>query len=118
MSLALLAAAGALLWDRARGARSLTRLIVAVSPAVVFFATTLSTSGPEISGAVCFTASLIRLSRADGASSWVWVLAAVSGTVLALSRSLGPLFIVVALVAALALAVPGRVGAVLRSVAE
>ena len=115
ISLLLLAAAGALLWDGARGARSLTGLIVAVSPSIVFFASTLSTSGPEISAAVCFSASLIRLTRARSASWWVWALAAAGGAVLAVSRSLGPLFVVVALVAAMALAPRGRMGAALRS---
>jgi Predicted membrane protein (DUF2142) len=94
LSLALLAVAGLLLWDPRRGGLSLLGLIAAVTPAVVFSASIINPSGPEIAAAVCFTAALIRLLRGGPQRGWIWAALAASGTVLALSRSFGPLFVV------------------------
>jgi Predicted membrane protein (DUF2142) len=94
VSLGLLALAALVLWERSAGAVALAGLVVAVTPIVVFFASILNPSGPELSSAVCFVASLLRLTRAPHQPSWVWALAAASGSVLALSRSLGPVFVV------------------------
>jgi hypothetical protein len=109
LSLALLVAAAFVLWDRSQGALSLSGWIVAASPSVLFFATTLSTSGPETCAAICFTAALIRLTREPPQPSWVWPLAGGAGAVLALSRSLGPLFVPLLVAGAVVLSEPRRV---------
>jgi hypothetical protein len=92
--LGLLLVATLLLWDGARGALSLIGLLVAFTPQVLFFSTVLNPTGPEITAAICFVASLIRVARRRETPAWVWAACAVSGAVLALSRSLGPFFVV------------------------
>jgi hypothetical protein len=94
LSLGLLALAALVLWEGSRGALSLVGLAVAVTPMVVFFATILNPSGPELTGAICFTACLLRLTRAGDHPGWVWAACAGSGGVLAMSRPLGPSFVV------------------------
>jgi Predicted membrane protein (DUF2142) len=94
LSIALLLVAALVLWDGSNGALSLTGLIVAVTPEIVFFASVLNPSGPELTSAICFSACLLRLTRSSSAPGWVWTVTAASGTVLALSRSLGPIFVV------------------------
>jgi hypothetical protein len=103
LSLGLLVLAALVLWERSRGALSLVGLVVAVTPTVVFFATILNPSGPELTGAICFTACLLRLTRADDHPSWVWAACAGSGAVLATSRSLGPIFVVLLVASVVAL---------------
>ena len=104
ISLGLILVAVLLLWDRSRGALALTGLAVAVTPAVVFFSTLINPTGPEITAAICFVASLLRLARAPGAPTWVWVACAASGAVLALTRSLGPFFLALLVLTVAALA--------------
>jgi hypothetical protein len=94
LSLGLLVVATLVLWDRSRAALSLVGMAVAVTPAVVFFASILNPSGPELASGICFAACLLRLARSTDASGWVWVACAGSGAVLGLGRSLGPLFVV------------------------
>ncbi len=115
VSLGLIALAAFVLWDHARGALSLAGLLVAVTPAVIFFSTNLNPTGPEIASAVCFAASLLRLTRATHPPRWVWMALAASGVVLALSRSLGPVFVVVIMLAVAALTGPGRTRAAVAS---
>lgn len=98
LALALLIAAILVLWDDRVGVLSILGLVVAVTPMVVFVSATLSASGPEIAAAVCFVAALLRLSRDETASRWVWATAAFSGLVLAISRQLGPEEVVMLLV--------------------
>jgi hypothetical protein len=98
--LALLAVAIALLWDgRARGL-SLVGLIVAVTPMTIFLASTVGSSGAEITAGICFFSALLRLGREPSAPSWVWVALGSSGVVLASSRSLGPAWVGLLLAAA------------------
>jgi hypothetical protein len=107
VSCALLVAAVWLLWSAALGALSLVGFAVAVTPMVLFCASTLSPSGPEVAGAVCFAAALIRLlARLERAPGWAWVALAVSGAVLASARALGPAFVVLLAAAVAALARP------------
>ena len=98
--LALLVLAVAALWQGPSGGWALAGLIVAVTPMVVFLAATLNSSGPEVAGAVCFFAAWLRLTRGSSPAVWPWAVAAVSGAVLASSRSLGPLFVVLLMVIA------------------
>jgi hypothetical protein len=114
LSLGLLLLAAIVLWDRSRGALSLAGLIVAITPMVVFFAANLNPTGPELAGAVCFAAALLRLARGSDAPPVAWVACAAGGSVLGLSRSLGPGFVVLLLAAVALLAGRGRAVAVLR----
>ena len=93
-SLGLVFASIALLWDRRRRALSLLGLAFAVTPMVVFLASSVSTSGPEIAASICFCAALLRLGRRPASSGATWAALGVSGVVLASSRSLGPLWVV------------------------
>ena len=61
----LLGAALWVMWDPRGPRTSLLGWSLAVSPMVVFVSTVLSPSGPEIAGAICFAAALLRLSRAE-----------------------------------------------------
>lgn len=90
LSLGLLLIAALLLWERSRGAMSLIGLFAALTPAALYFSTTLNPSGPEIAAGICFCASLLRLTRQGEKPAWVWWAVAVAGGVLAAARSLGP----------------------------
>lgn len=93
LALLLLGAAVFLLWNTEARLVSLTGMVVAVTPMAVFLAATLNPSGLEIMSATAFVSALIRLTRdeADHRSArWSWTAAAVSGVVLALSRTQGP----------------------------
>lgn len=115
ISLGLLLVALLLLWDRARGTLTLAGLVITITPAVLFYATLLNPTGPEITAAVCFAAALIRLARAPGAPAWVWGACAGSGAMLALSRSLGPFFVLLLALAVAALAGRERTLAAIRA---
>jgi hypothetical protein len=93
LSAGLLVAAVWVLWAPSASTLSLLGFVVAVTPAVVFLSSVLSPSGPEIAGAICFSAALLRLARAGPASGWVWVALGVGGTLLAGTRALGPAFV-------------------------
>ncbi|MDQ6725360.1 MAG: DUF2142 domain-containing protein [Actinomycetota bacterium] len=92
VAVALLGVAAALLWTPSRSPLVLVGLLVAVTPMVVFVESSLSLSGPEIASGICFFAALLRLGRGR-AGHPVWVAAGVSGVMLATSRSLGPVWI-------------------------
>lgn len=112
---ALLGLAALLLWDRRRGAVSLLGLVVAVTPMAVFLGATLNSSGLETAAAVAFVAGLLRLARNDRAQPWVLASIAVSGAVLALSRSTGPLWVGVDIALFVVLAGPRRTRATVAS---
>ena len=95
IALLMLIAAMLVLWDPETGGLSLIGLVVAATPMVLFVSSTLSASGPEVASAICFIAALLRLSRSKPPSWRVWATLAVSGIVLAISRELGPEFIVI-----------------------
>jgi len=97
ISLALVGAAVFLLWTPQVGLASLVGMVVAVTPMIVFLSATLNPSGFEITAAFAFASALLRLTRADAEYRFVWVMVAVSGVVLALSRSPAPLWIVLSL---------------------
>ncbi len=103
VSSAMIAMAVFLLWSPDDGGYSLMGLMLAVTPMVMFMSSTLSANGVEISAGVCFLAAVIRLARDRDDKRWVWVAAAVSGTVLALARSTGVLWVVLAVVVLLAM---------------
>ena len=99
---ALLALAVLVMWDG--HPTSLMGLPLTVSPAVVFAATVLGPSGPEIASAICFFAFLVGLSRPTAPARWTWAAGTVAAAVLALSRPLGPLWVVLLIVVAAGLA--------------
>ena len=103
--LALLVAATLLL---APGRRPwlLASLGVAVTPMVLFLGGSLNPNGGEIAAALCFGAACLRIAR-EQPPPWVWVVAGAAGALLAASRALGPLWVVLTLGVALAL-VGGR----------
>jgi hypothetical protein len=76
---ALLLVALALLRDRPLG------VIVAVTPMVLFTGSLLNGSGLEIAAAIAFSAALVQRS---------WTAVAISGAILALSRSAGPMWVI------------------------
>ena len=114
LGLVLLAAAAKLLWAPGQGGLPLVGLVVATTPMVLFLASAVSANGPEICAGICLIAAALRLTRPGGASPFVWSMAAVSGAVLALSRSLGPGFILLIALVPIALIGPRRAWALLR----
>jgi hypothetical protein len=64
---------------------SLLGLVIAVTPMVLFCASLLNGSGLEIAAAIAFSAALVKRS---------WTAVAISGAILALSRSAGPLWVI------------------------
>ena len=114
ISLFLLALAVALLWDPRVGILSLVGLAVAVTPTAIFVIGMLNPNGPEIAAGVCFAASLVRLSRGGTVPNWIWVAFGLGGSVLGLSRSLGPVFVIFLVGAAVLLVRPGSWMSILR----
>lgn len=96
VSLALLVFAALMLWTEEGGAFPLLGLLAAVTPTVIYCASILNPSGPEIAAGACLAAALVRLGRGEGArvDRPAWAAAALAGSVLALGRSLGPLLVV------------------------
>jgi hypothetical protein len=100
ISLLLLGAAIFLLWSPGSHLASLVGLVVATTPMAVFLSASLNPSGFEIMSALAFTSALVRLTRQETDQRfvrWTWVIVAVSGFVLALSRTTGPVWIILSL---------------------
>ncbi len=93
IALGLLAAAAAVLVKRSVPGSGIG-LVAAITPMVVFLGSALSPAGPELAAAICLTAVVLRLTRAGPVPRSIWFVAAGSGSVLALSRSLGPFLLV------------------------
>jgi hypothetical protein len=91
--LVLLAGMFAALWREEQGALSLVGPALALTPLAVALSATLNTSGPEILSGMAFFAALLRLTRAESPPRWVWGFAAGAGAVLALSRSMGTVWV-------------------------
>jgi hypothetical protein len=72
-------------------------LVVAATPMVLFLAASLSPSGPEIAAGICFFTALLHVTTREKHRRLVWIALGVSGAVLAASRSLGPLWILLGL---------------------
>lgn len=98
--LALLAVAIWMLWDASVGASSLIGLILALTPMVVFLGASVTDSSAEIMASLAFFATLLRIGRdgGRGVSYKIWLLGGFCGVLLALSRPLGPVWIVLDLV--------------------
>lgn len=88
--LALISSAVWMLWDRRTGGVSLVGLVIALTPTAVFIGSSLNNSGIEIAASIAFFSALLRLSRdLDDGRRAGWGVAALSGAILVLSRSLG-----------------------------
>jgi hypothetical protein len=75
----------------------LAGVALAFTPMVVLTCSQVGDSGPEITGALCFAAGLLRLAgprRSDLSPKAVWVWTGLGGLVLACARPLGPAFLV------------------------
>lgn len=109
LSLGLLAVTAALLWAPRSWDLSLIGLLVAVTPMVVFVGSTLTTSGVEIVGSMCFFAALLRLDRdGEGSRHALWWAIGVSGVLLAVSRPTGVIWIVLEILILVGLRGVGR----------
>jgi len=108
LTLGLLYLALRMAWSPDAGPISLLGLVVAVTPMVVYTGSVLNGSGPEIAAAIAFACSALRLRRdaTCARSARVWAMVGASGAVLALSRTTGPVWLVL-----LAFAVIGLTGA-------
>jgi len=95
LSAGLLAIAVWTLWTPTAPALSLLGLVASVTPMVLFLSSVLSPSGPEIAAAISLCAVLLRLARGDPLPSWIWGAFGLSGVVLAGTRALGPVFLLV-----------------------
>ena len=91
--LVLLAGLFAALWREEQGALSLVGPTLALTPLAVALSATLNTSGPEILSGMAFFAALLCLTRSESPPRWVWGFAAGAGAVLALSRSMGAVWV-------------------------
>ena len=76
--------------------RSLLTLIVAVSPGVIFFSSIINSSAIEISAALCFWCGLSVDKTKESKLNAFSI--AVSGSLLVLARTTGPIYFVIALV--------------------
>jgi Predicted membrane protein (DUF2142) len=110
IAVALLALAVFVLWRPGAGGLPLVGLVVALTPMVLFLASSLAPSGPELGGAVCLAAVAWRLGRPEPPAPLVWAALAAAGAVLALSRSSGPFFVAANVALVLVLTGPRRVG--------
>lgn len=97
LSLALLYIALRMAWSPDAGPISLLGLLVAVTPMAIFSASILNGSGPEIAAGVAFAATALRLRRDESCarSFNVWAALGATGAVLALSRTTGPMYVMV-----------------------
>lgn len=86
-----------------RGPVALVSLGIAVTPAVVFLAASLNTSGIEITSAMCLWAALLGIVRGQSGRMH-WMAGAVGGVVLALTRPLGAMMMPVILMTVVLLA--------------
>jgi hypothetical protein len=82
-------------WDRRVGPISLLGLVLAITPQVVFMGSSLTDSSVEIIASIAFFALLLRLLRGDDEPvGGRLILAGAVGAVLALSRSLSPVWVI------------------------
>lgn len=97
-SAAFIALALALLWNGSLW--SVVGLLAAITPMVLFVGSVINPNGLEVSAALAFAAGLLRIGRdPSSVPRWVWWAMAASGAVTVLSWQLGPVFVLVELVA-------------------
>lgn len=111
----LLVAAVLLVWDRRRAPVALLGVFVAVTPMVVFVASTLNPSALEVTAGVAFACALLRLLGRGDARTGVWVAVGVTGALLTLSRATGPAWLALQVVLAVLLVGPRQAWSVASS---
>lgn len=79
-------------------APSLVGTALAVTPMVLFSASVINPSGLEIVAGLAFAAAVLRIRQTARPPTWVWAATAVSGFTLSLSRSPGPIWVVLDLI--------------------
>jgi hypothetical protein len=92
----LLAGAAWAVWRPGSGALPLLGMLVALTPMCLFVMSVLNPSGPEIAAGVASAAALLGLAGPPPdrrRTSGLWALAGAAGVVLALSRALGPVWV-------------------------
>lgn len=114
IALVLLALAAVVLWTPKERGYSVVGLLGATTPMVLFIASGLSPSGPEIGAAICVTAAVLRLARAEPPTRLVWFALAGGGAVLGCSRSLGPFYLLAIVAVFVAHVGPTRAWPVVR----
>jgi hypothetical protein len=116
LSLALLYIALRMAWSPDAGPVSLLGLVVAVTPMVLFCASVLNGSGPETAAAIAFASAALRLRRDESCarSFNVWAVLGASGAVLALSRTTGPMYLMLIVMAVFGLGGAGLAWSFLR----
>lgn len=100
----LLALAALLLWSPDDAGYSLLGLLVAATPMVAFMVSALSANGLEIGAGICFASALLRLVRHRQVRPGTWAAIGGSGSLLALSRVTGVLWLTLSTLAVVALA--------------
>jgi hypothetical protein len=97
-SLALIALGVAALWHGPPQPASVVGVLLALTPATLFLASTLNVNGIEVVAGFCFSCGVLALGRwrlGDGGGGHVaWAATASGGVALAATRSLGPYFVV------------------------
>ena len=114
LCLALLAAAARLLAMPGGNRLSLLGLLLAVTPLVIFVTAAVSASGFEICAGICVFAAVLRLARPYAQSRAPLIVLVIAGTVLALSRPLGVIWLGLDLALLLLLVGPSRLAQDLR----
>ncbi|MCK9875224.1 DUF2142 domain-containing protein [Frankia sp. Ag45/Mut15] len=94
----LLAVALVAAWDRRAGPVSLSGVLLAASPMVLFLGSVLGTNGLEIAGTLALCSLALRMGRAGAAPLWTWPAAGLVGALVALSRPTGPAWVLLAAV--------------------
>jgi hypothetical protein len=90
--------------------------LAAITPMVVFVSSTLSPSGLEIGAGFAFASAMVRIGTDEEAPRSAFLVAAIAGVVLSLSRSVAPLWLVLlTLVPIGLLGVRGSVNALKRA---
>ena len=99
VALLIAAAVAVAAWSPA----ALGGVVLAITPMALFVGSTVSGSGLEVAAAVCFFTTALRVTIGPDPTPSMWAIAGASGVALAISRSLGPVWLLVGLVATTAL---------------
>jgi hypothetical protein len=95
LALLLVGFAVAAVWRSGLGVLSLIGVMLAVTPAALYMFSVLNPSGAEMASGLCFAACLLRLLGPPlPVPRRVWIGCGLGAAVLALSRPLGPVFVV------------------------
>jgi hypothetical protein len=112
----LLLLGSAILLLRGAGAEPrLAGVLLAITPMAIFLSSSINPSGPEICASIAFTALLLKQSHEGGRHQRLWIGIAFAGAVLALSRPLSFIWLLLALSLLLALEGPERLRAMFRA---